>query len=101
MSREVSDVLVSPAEWTKGRWLLNAADFECHDPIRLARKRAPYDAPVWIDVGEQGSLANYAQTGRTSASTFGPEAGTGATGTRISRTTSASTHTPALSPRSA
>ncbi len=56
MSREVSDVLVSPAEWTKGRWLLNAADFECHDPIRLARKRSPYDAPVWIDVGDQDQL---------------------------------------------
>ena len=34
----------------------NAADFERHDLIRLARKRSPYDAPVWIDVGNQDQL---------------------------------------------
>jgi enterochelin esterase-like enzyme len=34
----------------------NAADFARHDLIRLARKRSPYDAPVWIDVGNQDDL---------------------------------------------
>lgn len=31
----------------------NAADFKRHDLIEIARKRSPYDAPVWIDIGTQ------------------------------------------------
>jgi len=34
----------------------NAADFEHHDLIRIARKRSPYDSPVWIDIGNQDQL---------------------------------------------
>jgi S-formylglutathione hydrolase FrmB len=34
----------------------NAADFAHHDLIRLARDRSPYDAPVWIDVGDSDFL---------------------------------------------
>ena len=32
----------------------NAADFKRHDLIEIARKRSPYDAPVWIDIGDAG-----------------------------------------------
>jgi predicted esterase len=32
------------------------ADFEHHDLIRITRKRTPYNAPVWIDVGNQDQL---------------------------------------------
>jgi predicted esterase len=34
----------------------NAADFARHDLIRLARSQSPYEAPVWIDVGESDQL---------------------------------------------
>ena len=34
----------------------NAADFARNDLIGIARKRSPYDAPVWIDVGDQDLL---------------------------------------------
>jgi enterochelin esterase-like enzyme len=34
----------------------NAADFARHDLLRLARTRSPYDAPVWIDVGDRDHL---------------------------------------------
>lgn len=34
----------------------NAADFARHDLLRLARSRSPYDAPVWIDVGDRDQL---------------------------------------------
>jgi S-formylglutathione hydrolase FrmB len=34
----------------------NAADFARHDLLRLARNRSPYDAPVWIDVGDRDQL---------------------------------------------
>jgi enterochelin esterase-like enzyme len=34
----------------------NAADFERHDLIRIARKHSPYAAPVWIDVGNRDQL---------------------------------------------
>ena len=34
----------------------SAADFARHDLIRLARNRSPYEAPVWIDVGESDHL---------------------------------------------
>jgi enterochelin esterase-like enzyme len=34
----------------------DAADFRRHDLIRLARERSPYDAPVWIDVGDRDFL---------------------------------------------
>jgi enterochelin esterase-like enzyme len=34
----------------------NAADFRRHDLIRLARNHSPYDAPVWIDIGDQDLL---------------------------------------------
>ena len=34
----------------------NAADFARNDLIGIARKRSPYDAPVWIDVGDQDEL---------------------------------------------
>lgn len=36
----------------------NAADFARNDLIGIARKRSPYDAPVWIDVGDQDELRN-------------------------------------------
>jgi predicted esterase len=32
------------------------ADFERHDLLGIARKRSPYDSPVWIDVGQQDPL---------------------------------------------
>lgn len=34
----------------------NAADFARHDLIRIARSHSPYDAPVWIDVGNRDQL---------------------------------------------
>ena len=34
----------------------NAADFARHDLLRLARSRSPYDAPVWLDVGNHDNL---------------------------------------------
>jgi enterochelin esterase-like enzyme len=34
----------------------NKADFARHDLLRLARKRSPYDAPVWIDIGDRDQL---------------------------------------------
>lgn len=34
----------------------NAADFKRHDLIGIARKRSPYDAPVWIDIGDKDQL---------------------------------------------
>lgn len=34
----------------------NAADFAHNDLLGIARKRSPYDAPVWIDVGDQDQL---------------------------------------------
>ena len=34
----------------------NAADFARHDLLQLARRRSPYDAPVWIDVGRNDEL---------------------------------------------
>ncbi len=40
----------------------NAADFARHDLIGIARKRSPYDAPVWIDVGSRDELRPAATT---------------------------------------
>jgi len=37
------------------------ADFDRHDLLTLARKRSPYKAPVWIDVGDQDPLRPAAQ----------------------------------------
>jgi dipeptidyl aminopeptidase/acylaminoacyl peptidase len=34
----------------------NAADFAHNDLLGIARKRSPYDGPVWIDVGDQDEL---------------------------------------------
>jgi S-formylglutathione hydrolase FrmB len=34
----------------------NATDFAHHDLIGIARSRSPYDAPVWIDVGNRDAL---------------------------------------------
>lgn len=34
----------------------NAADFRRHNLLGIARKRSPYDEPVWIDVGTQDEL---------------------------------------------
>jgi dipeptidyl aminopeptidase/acylaminoacyl peptidase len=34
----------------------NAADFAHNDLIGIARKRSPYDAPVWIDIGDRDEL---------------------------------------------
>jgi S-formylglutathione hydrolase FrmB len=34
----------------------NAADFARNDLIGIARKRSPYAAPVWIDVGDHDEL---------------------------------------------
>jgi predicted esterase len=36
------------------------ADFERHDLLGIARKRSPYDSPVWIDVGQQDPLRTVA-----------------------------------------
>ncbi len=33
-----------------------------HDLIKLARTRSPYDAPVWIDVGDRDDLRPAAAT---------------------------------------
>jgi predicted esterase len=51
----------SPAVFTRGSDEIgfafdNRADFERHDLIRLARGRSPYDAPVWIDIGDRDHL---------------------------------------------
>jgi acetyl esterase/lipase len=34
----------------------DTSDFRRHDLIRLARDQSPYDAPVWIDVGDRDLL---------------------------------------------
>ena len=34
----------------------NTADFARNDLLSIASKRSPYDAPVWIDVGDQDQL---------------------------------------------
>ena len=34
----------------------NTADFARNDLITIAKTRSPYDAPVWIDVGDQDAL---------------------------------------------
>jgi len=34
----------------------NTADFARNDLIKIARTRSPYDAPVWIDVGDHDEL---------------------------------------------
>jgi S-formylglutathione hydrolase FrmB len=34
----------------------NGRDFTRHDLIRIARKESPYDAPVWIDIGNRDQL---------------------------------------------
>jgi S-formylglutathione hydrolase FrmB len=51
----------SPAVFTRGSddisFLFDdAADFERHDLIGIARKGSPYDAPVWLDVGKRDGL---------------------------------------------
>jgi predicted esterase len=48
-------VFVSEAE-DIGDAFDNAADFARHDVIRLARSQSPYDASVWIDVGNRDQL---------------------------------------------
>jgi S-formylglutathione hydrolase FrmB len=34
----------------------NAADFARHDLLKIAHKKSPYDAPVWLDVGDHDQL---------------------------------------------
>jgi S-formylglutathione hydrolase FrmB len=51
----------SPAVYARGSDEISfafddAADFARHDLLRLARSRSPYDAPVWIDVGNRDHL---------------------------------------------
>jgi S-formylglutathione hydrolase FrmB len=51
----------SPAVYVRGSDEISfafddGADFARHDLLRLARKRSPYDAPVWIDVGDRDRL---------------------------------------------
>jgi S-formylglutathione hydrolase FrmB len=51
----------SPAVFERGSpdvWLGfdNATDFRRHNLLAIARKRSPYDAPVWIDVGTEDPL---------------------------------------------
>jgi S-formylglutathione hydrolase FrmB len=51
----------SPAVFERGNDAIsfgfdNAADFAHNDLLGIARKRSPYDAPVWIDVGGQDEL---------------------------------------------
>jgi S-formylglutathione hydrolase FrmB len=51
----------SPAIFTRGSEgaslaFDNAADFERHDLLGIARKSSPYKAPVWIDVGNRDEL---------------------------------------------
>jgi enterochelin esterase-like enzyme len=51
----------SPAVFTRGSSgaslaFDNGADFARHDLIGIARERSPYDAPVWIDVGNRDDL---------------------------------------------
>ena len=51
----------SPAVYTRGSDDIsfgfdNAADFARHDLIGIAARKSPYDAPVWIDVGNQDPL---------------------------------------------
>jgi enterochelin esterase-like enzyme len=38
------------------------ADFARHDLLTLARSTSPYDAPVWLDVGDQDSLLPATET---------------------------------------
>ena len=80
------------------------ADFARHDLLTLARGASPYDAPVWLDVGDQDALRPAVETlahelagptAPTSASMSGRAATAGPTGTGISRSTSTSTWTPA------
>ena len=40
----------------------NAADFERHDLLQIARRRSPYDTPIWIDVGNHDALRKAAAT---------------------------------------
>ena len=73
----------------------NLADFNRNDLIKIAKTRSPYDAPVWIDVGDQDELGrwtgssrrSYTPAARTSPSTSGPEATTATTGTSTSTST--------------
>ena len=51
----------SPAVYARGSDDLsfgfdNAADFARHDLLRIASNGSPYDAPVWIDVGDADRL---------------------------------------------
>ncbi|HSS81948.1 MAG TPA: alpha/beta hydrolase-fold protein [Gaiellaceae bacterium] len=51
----------SPAVFERGNDAIsfgfdNATDFAHNDLLGIARTRAPYDAPVWIDVGGQDEL---------------------------------------------
>ena len=79
----------------------NAADFARNDLIGIARKRSPYDAPVWIDIGDKDPLrpadacspASYEPAARMSASTCGLATTTATIGTRTSLSTCASTPT--------
>jgi S-formylglutathione hydrolase FrmB len=48
-------VFLSEAE-DIGHGFDDATDFARHDLIRLARRRSPYEAPVWIDVGNRDQL---------------------------------------------
>jgi enterochelin esterase-like enzyme len=57
----------SPAVFTRGSdgatfAFDNAADFARNDLLGLARRRSPYDAPVWIDVGNRDQLRPAATT---------------------------------------
>jgi hypothetical protein len=77
------------------------ADFTGHDLLTIASKRSPYDAPVWIDVGDYDRLRPAAsklakelrRLRPTSAFTSGPGVTRAATGTRTSGSTSSSTPT--------
>ena len=87
----------------------NAADFKRHDLIGIAQQRSPYDAPVWIDIGDKDQLrpaaAHLARELRARGAdvTFHvwPGDHSGTTGTRTSRSTRSSTPTRVASPRSA
>jgi predicted esterase len=57
----------SPAVFARGSGEVffafdNAADFARHDLIGIARRHSPYDAPVWIDVGNRDDLRPTATT---------------------------------------
>jgi S-formylglutathione hydrolase FrmB len=77
------------------------AGFTGHDLLTIASKRSPYDAPVWIDVGDYDRLRPAAsklakelrRLRPTSAFTSGPGVTRAATGTRTSGSTSSSTPT--------